>query len=123
MATHAIESSSPTQANEDDHEGVAERQGSKSLGLADSNPTAIQVNCVDNDDNDANNNITDSNEAVVAEDGETKNVANDDVNINASNEVVECTAANLVNLTHRYKGYCHNATLPIRQPIHQVCNW
>ncbi len=71
VATHAIESSSPAQANEVDHEGVAERQGSKSLGLADSDSTAIPVNYVNNDDNDTNNNTIDSNEAVVAEAGET----------------------------------------------------
>jgi hypothetical protein len=82
--THAIESSSPGQADEVDHEGLAKRQGSKSFGLADSNPTATPVNYVNNDDNDANNNIIDSNEAVVAEAWET-NVANDDVNTNDSN--------------------------------------
>ncbi len=93
MATHAIESFSPAQANEVDHEEVAERQDSKSLGLADSNPTAIPVNHVNNDNNETNNSIIDSNEAVVAEAGET-NVANDDVNTNDSNEVVDSTAAN-----------------------------
>jgi hypothetical protein len=96
VATHAIESSSPAQANEVDHEGVAERQGSKSLRLANSNPTEIPVNHVNNDDNDANNNIIDSNWAVVAEAGET-NVANDDVNINDSKEVVDSIAADLAD--------------------------
>jgi hypothetical protein len=96
MATHAIKSSSTTQANEVDHEAVAKRQGSKSLGLADSNPTAIPVNYVNNDDNDTNNTIIDSNEAVVAEAGET-NVANDDVSTNDSNEAVESTAAKLAD--------------------------
>jgi hypothetical protein len=61
VATHAIESFSPAEANEVDHEGVAERQGSKSLGVADSNPTANPVNDVNNDDNDTNNNNIDSN--------------------------------------------------------------
>jgi hypothetical protein len=93
VATYAIESSSPTEANEFDHEGVAERQGSKSLGLADSTPTGIPVN-VNNDDNDTNNNDIDSNEAVVAEATES-NVANDDINTNESNEVIESAAANL----------------------------
>jgi hypothetical protein len=67
VATHAIESSSPAEANEIDQEEAAERQGSTSLGLADSNPTAIPVNYVNNDDSVANNNNIDSNEAVVAE--------------------------------------------------------
>jgi hypothetical protein len=96
VATHAIESSSPAQANEVDHEGVSERQGSKSLGLAISNPTAIPVNYVNNDDNDTNNYIIDSNEAVVAEAGET-NVANDDVNTSDSNEVIDSKAATLAD--------------------------
>jgi hypothetical protein len=96
VATHAIESSSPAQANEVDHEGVAKKQGSKSFGLADSNPTAIPANYVNNNDNDANNDIIDSNEAVVAEAGET-NVANDDVNTNDSNEVIDSTVADLAD--------------------------
>ncbi len=96
MATHAIESSIPTEANKVDHEGVAEQQGSKSLRLADSRPRAIPVNYVNNDDNDANNNNVDGNEAIVAEAGVT-NVANEDVNTNNSNEVADSTAANLAD--------------------------
>ncbi len=96
MATHAIESSSPAEANEVDNEGVAERQGSKSLGLADSNPTAIPANNVNNDDNDANKNSIDSNEAFVAEPGES-NVANDGVSTNDSYEVVDSTVADVAD--------------------------
>jgi hypothetical protein len=69
VATHAIESSISTEANMIDHEQVAERQGSKSLRLANSSPRAIPVNRVNNEDNDANNNNVDSNEAIVAEAG------------------------------------------------------
>ncbi len=64
--------------------------------MADSNPTGILVNYVNNVDNDANNNNIDSNEAVVAEAREI-NVTNDDVNTNDSNEVFDCTAADLVD--------------------------
>jgi hypothetical protein len=98
VATHAIESSSPAEVNEVDHEGVAERQGSQSLGLADSNLTAIPVNFVNIDENDANNDNIDSSGAVVAEARET-NVANNDVNTNYSNEVVESTVADLADKT------------------------
>jgi hypothetical protein len=59
-------------------------------------PRAIPVNYVDNDDNNANNNNVDANEAIVAEAGET-NVANDDVNTNNSNEVVEFRVAKLAD--------------------------
>ncbi len=64
--------------------------------MANSSPRAIPVNYVNNNDNHTNNNNVDSNEAIVAEAGET-NVANDDVNTNDSNEVVESRAANLAN--------------------------
>jgi hypothetical protein len=115
-ATHAIESSIPAEANEVDHEGVAERQGSKSLGLVDSNPTAIPVNYVNNDDNAANKNNIDSNEAVVAEAKET-NVANDDVNTNDSNEVVESTAADLAD---KQPHPPLQRTLPQRDPSNEA---
>ncbi len=96
VATYAIESSIPSEANEVHHEGVAERQDSKSLRLANSSPRNIQVNYVNNDDNDTKNNNIDSNKAIAAEARETI-VANDDVNTNDSNEVVESTVAALAD--------------------------
>ncbi len=86
--------------------------------MADSNPTAIPVNYVNNDDNDANNNDIDSNEAVVAEAGET-NVANHDVNINDSNEVIDSTAANLAD---KQPHPPLQKTSPWRDPSNEAAN-
>jgi hypothetical protein len=83
-------------------------------------PRAIPVNCVNNDDNHANNNNVDANEAAVAEAGET-NLANDDVNTNYSNEVVEFRVAKLADKRPHPppRRTLTQQTLPIRQLIHQ----